>query len=128
MQELIAPSHADSPVRARLFVAQYEGRLVSGYLSIRVGDRLHNIWNGTYRACARQCPGRAVLWHQAAWAIDSGVRAYDQAGGDESNNLGRYQFKKRPGGEEVELPGLRAYPLGNFGRVALKFGQWAGKF
>jgi hypothetical protein len=94
--------------------------LVSGYLSIRVGDRLHNIWNGTDRAYARQCPGEAVLWHQVAWAIDSGVRAYDQEGIDESNNPGCYQFKKRLGGEEIELPGLRAYPLGSLGRVAPK--------
>jgi lipid II:glycine glycyltransferase (peptidoglycan interpeptide bridge formation enzyme) len=128
MQELIARGRADSAVRAHLFVARYEGRLVSGYLSIRVGERLHNIWNSTDRAYARQCPGEAVLWHQVAWAIDSGVRAYDQEGIDESNNPGCYQFKKRLGGEELELPGLRAYPLGSLGRVALKLGQLAGKF
>jgi lipid II:glycine glycyltransferase (peptidoglycan interpeptide bridge formation enzyme) len=128
MQELIARSHNHSSVRAHLFVARYEGRLVSGYLSIRVGDRLHNIWNGTDRAYSRHCPGEAVLWHQVAWAIETGICAYDQEGIDESNNPGCYQFKKRLGGEEVELPGLRAYPLENLGRVALKLGQWAGKF
>jgi len=128
LQELVARSRVDSSVTAHLFVARYEGQLVSGYLSIRVGERLHNMWNGTDRAYARQCPGEAVLWHQVAWAIDSGVRVYDQEGIDELNNPGCYQFKKRLGGEEIELPGLRAYPLGNVGHMALKLGQWAGKF
>jgi len=127
MQALVADGELEGPVRAHLFVAQCEGQLASGYLSIAIGRRLHNMWNATDRAFAKQSPGEAVLWHQVSWAVDAGLTVYDQEGIDEVNNPGCYQFKKRLGGEEVALPGLHAYPLGLMGRAALTLGQWLGK-
>lgn len=127
MQELITLSQLDAYFKAHLFVARCEGKIASGYFSIENGSRLHNLWNGTDRTMSKQCPGEAVLWHQIAWGVAAGLKTYDQEGIDMANNPGCYHFKKRLGGAEITLPGLRAHPLGMAGRAALTLGQWMGK-
>ena len=125
--ELLLLTQSDSSYRAHLFVARFDGKVVSGYLSIENGKSLHNIWNGTDRSSSKQCPGEAVLWHQVAWGIDAGLSIYDQEGIDEENNPGCYSFKMRLGGEIVTLPGMHAKPLSLSGKVLLRLGQWLGK-
>jgi len=127
LHELIALSRPDSPFKAHLFVARCDGSLASGYFSLENGRTLHNLWNGTDRSFARKSPGEAALWHQVAWGMDSGLRMYDQEGIDEERNPGCYEFKKRLGGEEVALPGLRAHPLGMVGKAVLAVGRRMGK-
>jgi len=127
LQELLLLTRPDSPYKAHLFVARFDGRIVSGYLSIENGNSLHNIWNGTDRSSSKHCPGEAVLWYQVAWAVDAGLSVYDQEGIDEEGNPGCYKFKKRLGGEEITLPGLHAHPYGALGRTVLTLGRWVGK-
>lgn len=127
LQKLLLLTQPGSSYKAHLFVARFEGRVVSGYLSIENGHSLHNIWNGTDRSQSKECPGEAVLWHQVAWGVNAGLSIYDQEGIDEKNNPGCYSFKMRLGGEIVTLPGMHAKSLSQSGKVLLRLGQWIGK-
>lgn len=108
---------ADGPVQARLFVARFEGRLASGAFVLRSGLSVHYIWGGTNREFSKQRAAEATQWAVVEWALQQGCTLYDLEGIDPVANPGTYQFKKKMGGIEVEMPGEIFVPLSRRGRI-----------
>lgn len=107
----------EGSVQARLFVARHDGCLGAGAFILRCGLSIHYLWGATDRALSKQKVGEAVQWGVIEWALEQGCTLYDLEGIDPAENPGTYQFKKRMGGREVELPGQMSMPLGMRGRV-----------
>lgn len=120
MQRLIGLGRA-GPVQARLFVAQYEGRLGAGAFILRCGDSIHYLWGGTDRELSKLRVGEAVQWAVIEWALAEGCRLYDLEGIDPVNNPGTYAFKKKMGGREVHLAPRTIWPLTLRGRLLARF-------
>ena len=51
------------------------------------------------------------------WAVSQGCTRYDLEGIDPDNNPGVYAFKKKMGGEEVDLAGKEYQPLNMLGKL-----------
>lgn len=117
MQQLLARSDPAAPVEARLFVANFEGRLLAGAFVMRAGTHLHYLWGGVDRKHPKLRGGEAVQWAVIEWALAQGCTLYDLEGIDPVNNPGTYQFKKKMGGSEITLPQLQLRPLDWRGRL-----------
>ena len=113
-------------VEARLFVARFQGALGAGLFALRSGTSVHYIWGGADRAFSRQRVAEAVQWAVIEWALSKDCRVYDLEGIDPVRNPGTYQFKKKMGGREVELPGEIFVPLNLRGRVLAMALRWRG--
>ncbi len=114
-------------VEAVLFLARYEGRVAAGALAIRCGNSVHYMWGASDRTFARQRPGEAVQWAVIEWALRKGCHRYDLEGIDPEKNPGVYEFKRKMGGKEVDLPGKQGFPLGTVGKVLLFAGRRLGR-
>jgi hypothetical protein len=111
-------------VDVRFFVARFAGELAAGALVLRCGRSLHYFWGAVDRRFSKHRAGEAVQWAVIEWALQIGVETYDLEGLDAENNPGTYHFKMKMGGNEICLPGRRAYPLSPAGRLTLTVGQW----
>lgn len=109
---------------AVLFLARYRNQIAAGAIVIRCGSSVHYMWGASDRSYARQRPGEAVQWGVIEWALEQGCRTYELEGVAPETNPGVYEFKRKMGGKEVELPGKRAYSLGLRGVVILMAGRW----
>lgn len=99
-------------VSAHLFVARLNGALGAGACIIRCGRNVHYFWGASDRQYSKYRMGEAVQWTVITWAIEHGCDRYDLEGIDHINNPGVYEFKKKMGGEEVKLEGIKYVPLG----------------
>jgi lipid II:glycine glycyltransferase (peptidoglycan interpeptide bridge formation enzyme) len=64
----------------KLFVAEYEGEVVSAQLAVPFGDTVINkmsVWNGRY---GEHRPNEALQWAAIQWAKMQGYRYYDFEG------------------------------------------------
>ena len=104
---------------SRLFIARYQGEMAAGVSVLRCGSSIHYIWGATQRKFGKHYVGEAVQWGVIEWAIKEGLARYDLEGINPENNPGVYKFKKRMGGEEIELSGQVGYPLNVQGKLAL---------
>jgi lipid II:glycine glycyltransferase (peptidoglycan interpeptide bridge formation enzyme) len=107
-----------------LLLARYQGRMVAGVLAMRCGRSVHYMWGASDRSFARQRPGEAVQWAVIEWALERSCHTYDLEGIDTETNAGVYAFKRKMGGEEVDLPGKQAFPLGVRGALVLRVARW----
>jgi lipid II:glycine glycyltransferase (peptidoglycan interpeptide bridge formation enzyme) len=98
-------------VSTHLFVARHNGVMGAGACVIRCGRSAHYFWGASDRSFARYRMGEAVQWAVISWAIEQGCNRYDLEGIDPVNNPGVYDFKKKMGGEEVTLEGIKYFPL-----------------
>ena len=105
-------------MEARLLLARHEGQIAAGAFLMRCGRSLHYFWGATDRRYAKQNVGEAVQWAAIEWGLDRGCVRYDLEGVDPRGNPGVYAFKRKMGGEEVELAGQSFSPLGLRGALA----------
>lgn len=108
---------------SKLFVARYNGVLAAGVSVLRCGPSIHYIWGATDRTYGKHYVGEAVQWGVIEWAIAEGLTRYDLEGINPEKNPGVYKFKRRMGGEEIQLSGQVGYPLNLQGKLALSFKQ-----
>lgn len=68
------------PQNIKLFVAEHEGKFVSGNLAIAFGDTVYNkmpVWSGE---AGHLKPNEALTWQVLTWAKEQGYRYYDFGG------------------------------------------------
>lgn len=95
---------------ARLYIAEFEGRIIAGTLAISYGDKTWYLYGASSNADRNVMPNYLLQWEMIKWAIENKCDIYDFRGVsgdlDESNPLyGLYRFKKGFNGEFTEFLG-----------------------
>jgi len=93
-----------------LFVAEYEGEIISGTLAFVIGDKAWYIYGASSNAHRNVMPNYLIQWEMIRWAKSLGCTLYDFRGVPglltEDNPLyGLYRFKKGFNGEYTEFIG-----------------------
>ncbi|MDP4158780.1 MAG: peptidoglycan bridge formation glycyltransferase FemA/FemB family protein [Bacillota bacterium] len=93
-----------------LFIAEYEGNIVSGTLAFVIGDKAWYIYGASSNAYRNVMPNYLIQWEMIRWAKSLGCTLYDFRGVPghltEDNPLyGLYRFKKGFNGEYTEFIG-----------------------
>lgn len=98
--------------RLELFLAKFEGRIISVGMSISYGTRAWMLYAASDRQYFKLRINRNVQWEMMKWARDTGCVRYDFRGtatGDPPNpadpGYGVYEFKKSFGPQFVRLAG-----------------------
>ena len=107
-------------VEARLFLARRGVDIGAGALVIRCGRSLHYMWGAVDRAFSKDCVGEAVQWGAVEWGLANSCLIYDLEGLDPDANAGTTAFKRKMGGQEVELAGKEYFPFGLRGALAAR--------
>ena len=94
----------------RLYLAHYDGKIISGTIAIKYGDKVWYLYGASSNSYRNVMPNYLLQWEMIKWAIESKCRVYDFRGvsGDlsEDNPLyGLYRFKKGFSGEFTEFVG-----------------------
>ncbi|ADY57561.1 Methicillin resistance protein [Syntrophobotulus glycolicus DSM 8271] len=94
----------------QLFVAEYEGEIISGTFAFLTGQKAWYIYGASSNAHRKVMPNYLIQWEMIRWAKKMGCTLYDFRGvsGDlsEDNPLyGLYRFKKGFNGEFTEFIG-----------------------
>ncbi|MBW8737575.1 MAG: peptidoglycan bridge formation glycyltransferase FemA/FemB family protein [Streptomyces turgidiscabies] len=107
--------------RLRLYVAEYEGEVLSGALMINVGSRAWHSYPASGRRGRGLRPSSALLWRMLCDARESGAETYDLRSITptltEDRLLGRLRFKTGAGGRAVEYLGEWELPVGSQGKL-----------
>lgn len=95
---------------AELFIAEYDGKIVSGTLAFVIGDKAWYIYGASSNAFRNVMPNYLIQWEMIRWAKSLGCTMYDFRGVPglltEDNPLyGLYRFKKGFNGEYTEFIG-----------------------
>lgn len=95
---------------ARIFLAEFEGRIISGTLGLIVGNKFWYLYGASSNQDRNVMPNYLIQWEMIKWARQQGCTLYDFRGVsgdmDENNPLyGLYRFKKGFGGEMTEFIG-----------------------
>ncbi|NEC85201.1 peptidoglycan bridge formation glycyltransferase FemA/FemB family protein [Streptomyces sp. SID12501] len=113
--------NAEDDDRLRLYVAEYEGEVLSGALMINVGSRAWHSYPASGRRGRQLRPSSALLWRMLCDALSSGVETYDlrsiTPALTEDRLLGRLHFKTGAGGQAVEYLGEWELPVGSQGKL-----------
>jgi peptidoglycan pentaglycine glycine transferase (the first glycine) len=93
-----------------LFIAEYEGNIISGTLAFVIGDKAWYIYGASSNAHRNVMPNYLIQWEMIRWAKSLGCTLYDFRGVPglltEDNPLyGLYRFKKGFNGEYTEFIG-----------------------
>jgi len=96
--------------KAKVFMADYEGRDISGTLAFILGDKVWYSYGASSNEYRNVMPNYLLQWTMIKWAKERGCTLYDFRGvsGDisEDNPLyGLYRFKKGFGAEFTEFIG-----------------------
>ncbi len=100
----------------KLFLAEYEGELLSGLLAVPFGDTVAMKmlgWSGSKR---RLRPNELVVWKAVEWAKESGFLSFDLCGIDASAAIDLVAGKPLPESEESSIT---RFKLGFGGAVVL---------
>ncbi|MGE5560011.1 MAG: lipid II:glycine glycyltransferase FemX [Chloroflexota bacterium] len=95
---------------ARLFLAEYDGRIIAGTLAFLFGDKCWYIYGASSNEHRNVMPNYLLQWEMIKWAKESGCAIYDFRGvsGDLSPDnplYGLYRFKQGFGAKLVEFVG-----------------------
>jgi peptidoglycan pentaglycine glycine transferase (the first glycine) len=95
---------------ARLFLADYEERVISGALGMITGNKMWYLYGASSNTYRNLMPNHLLQWEMIKWARNHGCTLYDFRGvsGDirEDNPLyGLYRFKKGFNGDLIEFVG-----------------------
>lgn len=95
---------------AELFLAEYEGEIISGTLALIIGDKAWYLYGASSNAHRNVMPNYLIQWEMIKWAKSKGCTLYDFRGVPghltEDNPLyGLYRFKKGFNGEYTEFIG-----------------------
>jgi len=129
MQTLLeSAADDDAQIEMRLFVAKHAGQVGAGAVIARSGKHIHYLWGASDRKFSKQRVGEALHWGVMEWAVSQGCTRYDLEGIDPDNNPGVYAFKKKMGGEEVDLHGHSFYGLNWRGKLIAFSAQRRAQF
>lgn len=101
---------------ARLFLAEYGGRIIAGTMAFLFGGQCWYIYGASSNLHRNVMPNYALQWAMITWAKEQGCRVYDFRGvsGDMSPDnplYGLYRFKRGFSGRLVEYLGEFDLPL-----------------
>lgn len=93
---------------AKLFLAEYQGKIIAGTLAFLFGDKSWYIYGASSNKYRNVMPNYLLQWTMIRWARESGCKMYDFRGVpgnlSEDNPLyGLYRFKKGFKGTYVEF-------------------------
>ena len=111
----------DKKVGAKLFIAKKQGEFCAGALIFYSGKNLHYMWGGVDRRYSKERVGEFIQWSVMEWGCEHGFERYDLEGIDEINNPGVASFKKKMGGEIVNLQSSEVYGLTLVGKLLSRF-------
>ncbi|MEJ8669035.1 peptidoglycan bridge formation glycyltransferase FemA/FemB family protein [Streptomyces sp. MS1.AVA.1] len=116
-----AALNAEDEDRLRLYLAEYDGEVLSAALMISVGSRAWHSYAASGRRGRELRPSSALLWRMLGDARAAGADTYDLRSITptltEDRLLGRLLFKTGAGGRAVEYLGEWELPVGSQGRV-----------
>ena len=123
MYDVMAPSG-----NLRLYLAHYEGKIISGTIAIKYGDKVWYLYGASSNSYRNVMPNYLLQWEMIKWAIEEKCRIYDFRGvsGDlsEDNPLyGLYRFKKGFSGEFTEFVGDIDYTFKPFMKLMVEKGE-----
>jgi len=105
MYDVMAPTD-----NLRLYLAHYEGKIISGTIALKYGDKVWYLYGASSNDYRNVMPNYLLQWEMIKWAIESKSRIYDFRGvsGDLSPDnplYGLYRFKKGFMGDFTEFIG-----------------------
>ncbi len=105
MYDILVP-----PGYMRLYLAEYQGKVLSGAISLLFGDKCWYLYGASSNENRNVMPNYLMQWEMIKWAKEEGCPIYDFRGIsgdlDPSNPLyGLYRFKKGFNGSYTELIG-----------------------
>ncbi|WP_031487329.1 lipid II:glycine glycyltransferase FemX [Streptomyces bicolor] len=113
--------NAEDDDRLRLYLAEYDGEVLSAALMISVGSRVWHSYAASGRRGRQLRPSSALLWRMLGDARAAGADTYDLRSITptltEDRLLGRLHFKTGAGGRAVEYLGEWELPVGSQGKV-----------
>lgn len=113
--------NAEDDDRLRLYLAEYDGEVLSAALMISVGSRVWHSYAASGRRGRQLRPSSALLWRMLGDARAAGAETYDLRSITpcltEDRLLGRLRFKTGTGGRAVEYLGEWELPVGSQGKV-----------
>jgi lipid II:glycine glycyltransferase (peptidoglycan interpeptide bridge formation enzyme) len=116
-----AALNAQDDDRLRLYLAEYDGEVLSAALMINAGPRAWHSYAASGRRGRELRPSSALLWRMLCDARAAGAATYDlrsiTPALTEDRLLGRLRFKTGAGGRAVEYLGEWERPVGSQGRV-----------
>ncbi|MFD0006656.1 lipid II:glycine glycyltransferase FemX [Streptomyces sp. NPDC127178] len=116
-----AALNAEDEDRLRLYLAEYDGEVLSAALMISVGAKAWHSYAASGRRGRELRPSSALLWRMLGDARAAGADTYDLRSITptltEDRLLGRLLFKTGAGGRAVEYLGEWELPVGSQGRV-----------
>ncbi|MFE7274304.1 lipid II:glycine glycyltransferase FemX [Streptomyces sp. NPDC057623] len=116
-----AALNAEDDDRLRLYVAEYDGEVLSAALMISVGSRVWHSYAASGRRGRELRPSSALLWRMLGDARAAGAQTYDLRSVTPALNgdrlRGRLLFKTGAGGRTVEHLGEWELPVGSQGKV-----------
>ncbi|MEU9917182.1 peptidoglycan bridge formation glycyltransferase FemA/FemB family protein [Streptomyces sp. NPDC051001] len=113
--------NAEDDDRVRLYLAEYDGIVLSAALMINVGSCAWHSYAASGRQGRQLRPSSALLWRMMNDARSAGCETYDlrsiTPALTEDRLLGRLRFKTGAGGYAVEYLGEWERPVGSQGKV-----------
>jgi len=111
-------SHSfDEKVKFELVSAEFENNIISGAVIAKSGKHLHYFWGASDRNFPKLRGGEAVQWEIIETGAKDNFERYDLEGIDRINNPGVFAFKKKMGGDIVNLVGKQYIPLNTIGTI-----------
>ncbi|NUP35483.1 MAG: peptidoglycan bridge formation glycyltransferase FemA/FemB family protein [Streptomyces sp.] len=124
--------NAEDDDRLRLYLAEYDGEVLSAALMINVGSRAWHSYAASGRRGRELRPSSALLWRMLCDARAAGATTYDLRSVTpvlkENRLLNRLRFKTGAGGRAVEYLGEWKLPVGSQGKVLQRaLGAYLGR-
>jgi len=104
-------------VKFELITSNFEDQVISGAIIAKSGQNIHYFWGASDRNFPKLRGGEAVQWEVIESGSKQGFQRYDLEGIDPINNPGVFAFKKKMGGEIVNLTGKQYLSLDGIGKV-----------
>lgn len=117
MIDLIKNSNKKSYIQFKLFLGKDKNKIVCGAIIAKCMERIHYIWGSSLREYSKYGVSESLQWHIIKYSKQLGSAIYDLEGINKKLNSGGYNFKKRFGGDEIYLEGIRFYPINFFGKI-----------
>ena len=124
--------NAEDDDRLRLYLAEYDGEVLSAALMINVGSRAWHSYAASGRKGRELRPSSALLWRMLCDARAAGAATYDLRSVTPvltgNRLLNRLRFKTGAGGRAVAYLGEWELPVGSQGKVLQRaLGAYLGR-
>jgi lipid II:glycine glycyltransferase (peptidoglycan interpeptide bridge formation enzyme) len=113
--------HSDNnDIEVKLFLVKIDSDIAAGAFIMRVGRNCHYMFGAVNRKYSKLRVGEFVQWSVIEWACEKNCIIYDLEGIDEIKNPGVANFKKKMGGEVINLPNPRIHSFNLRGKFLSK--------